>query len=260
MKIVLFFSFLLLFLGINSAYGIADIENKNIIAESQDKEITLSLEFSEYQYSKFGKIIPILHSGVLLVGDSIIEIDEPRTKIMGNSFVIHSKNILIYAKGVDDDHYLINSYLIGGNELTPIPLVTVPPKINEGIKDETKPVELIVLVRQDLRTFWNDTYDIEIKVFDKAKNPKPRFYESLGAVNQAEIIVSIKNFGGEKIVELTGKTNSKGYWEGDYFVKQNLVNGGTYIVEVEVSSLHSNNFQKFETFIIADTRDSKGSD
>jgi len=41
---------------------------------------------------------------------------------------------------------------------------------------------------------------------------------------------------------------------------KNLVAGGMYIVEVDVTYLDSNNFQKFETFIISNTRDAKDSD
>jgi len=250
----------LLVLVPHSVFGVVDIENKNIIAESKDGEIILSLEFGENQYSRFDKIIPTLQSGLLVIGDSIVEIENARTKIMGNSFVVHSENILIYAKGLGNGDYLINSYLLGSNQLNPIRLVTVPTQdITTEIEDNSLPIEMIVLVQQDIRTFWNDTYDIEIKVFDKAINSNPRFYQSLGAIDQAEVEVILKDMDGEKLTQLTGQTNSKGFWDGDYFVFQNLVSGGTYSVEVNVTYLESNNFQKFETFIISDTKDAKSS-
>ena len=116
---------------------------------------------------------------------------------------------------------------------------------------------MIVLVKQDIKTFWNDTYDIEIKVFDKAINPNPQFYQSLGAINQAEVKVTLKDVDGIELTQFSGQTNSKGFWDGDYFVLQNLVSGGTYIVEVNVTYLESTNFQSFETFIISDTKDTK---
>jgi len=250
----------LLVLVPQSVFGVADIENKSIIAESKDGEIVLSLEFGENQYTRFDKIIPTLQSGLLVIGDRIVEIENARTKIMGNSFVVHSENILIYAKGIENEFYLINSYLLGNNQLKPIKLVTVPiQEVTIEIKNTSLPIEIIVLVQQDIRTFWNDTYNIEIKVFDKAINSNPRFYQSLGAINQAEIDVTLKNIDGEELTQLTGQTNSKGFWNGDYFVFQNLISGGTYIVEVNVTYLESNNYQKFETFIISDTRDSKSS-
>ncbi len=250
----------LLVLVPHSVFGVVDIENKNIIAESKDGEIILSLEFGENQYSRFDKIIPTLQSGLLVIGDSIVEIENARTKIMGNSFVVHSENILIYAKGLGNGDYLINSYLLGSNQLNPLRLITVPTQdITTEIEDNSLPIEMIVLVQQDIRTFWNDTYDIEIKVFDKAINSNPRFYQSLGAIDQAEVEVILKDMDGEKLTQLTGQTNSKGFWDGDYFVFQNLVSGGTYSVEVNVTYLESNNFQKFETFIISDTKDAKSS-
>ena len=249
---------LLLFLLVlvpTSAFGVADLENKNIIAESDNGEIVLSLEFGEGLISRFDRIIPTLQSGLLVVGDSILEIKDARTKIMGNSFVVHSENILIYAKGLGNESYLINSYLLGSNQLDSIRLETVPSEdIVPVLEDNSTPLEMIVLVQQDIKTFWNDPYDIEIKVFDKAINPNPQFYQSLGAINQAEIDVTLKDLDGEELTNLTGQTNSKGFWDGDYFVLQNIVVGGKYIVEVDVTYLESNNFQSFETFIISDIR------
>jgi hypothetical protein len=243
-----------------SVFGVADLENKNIIAESGDREIVLSLEFGENLIFRFDRIFPTLQSGLLVVGDSIMEIKDARTKIMGNSFVVHSENILIYAKGLGNENYLINSYLLGSNQLDPIKLVTVPTKdVTPTIEDDSISLELIVLVQQDIKTFWNDTYDIEIKVFDKAKNPNPKFYQSLGAIDQAEIKVILKDVDGVELTKFSGHTNSKGFWDGDYFVSQNLVSGGEYFVEVNVNYLESSNFQSFETFIISDTRDAKSS-
>ena len=252
-------SLFLLVLVPSSVFGVADIENKDIIAESQDGEIVLSLEFGENLISRFDRIIPTLQSGLLVLGDSIVEIKDARTKIMGNSFVVHSENILIYAKGIGNEHYLINSYFLGSNQLDPIRLETVPTlEDTTGIKEDTKPIEMIVLVRQNFKTFWKENYNIAIKVFDKDINQNPQFHQSFGAVNQAEIDVTLKELNGERSVKLTGQTNSKGFWNGSLFVNQNLIPGGKYIVEVDVTYLDSNNFQKFETFVVSDTRSSKG--
>jgi hypothetical protein len=249
---------LLLFLLVlvpNSVFGVADIENKDVIAESQDGEIVLSLEFGENQYSRLDRIIPTLQSGLLVLGDRIMEIQDATTKIMGNSFVVHSENILIYAKGIGNEHYLINSYLLGSNQLDPIKLETVPTlDATNGIKEDIKPIEMVVLVQQNFRTFWNEKYNIAIKVFDKDVNPNPQFYESFGAINQAEIDVTFKDLDEKELTQLTGQTNSKGFWNGSLFVNQNLQSGGKYIVEVNVTYLDSNNFQELETFVVQDVR------
>lgn len=244
-----------------SVFGFADIENKTIVADSDNSDIVLTLEFGQNEYSKSERAIPVLESGLLVIGDSIMEITEPRTKIMGNSFVIHSENILIYARGLENGDFLINSYLIGGTQFEPIRLVSISQESPiEEIKEKPISPEMIVLVRQDIRTFWNDVYDVEIKVFDKTINPKPQFHQSLGAINKADINVVLKNELGEELTQITGKTDSRGYWEGNYFVKQNLVPGGKYLVEVNVNYLDSINFQKFDTFFIADTKASDSSD
>jgi len=254
------FSLFFLFVVPTSVFGVPEIENKDIVAESKDRDIVLSLEFGNNLISKFGKIIPHLQSGLLVVGESIIEIENARTKIMGNSFVVHSDNILIYAKGLGDENYLINTYLLGSNQLETIRLETVPIQdISSEVEYNTRPVELIVMLQQDIKTFWNENYDIEIKVFDKSINSNPQFYQSLGAINHAMISVTLKDLYGKELTQLTGQTNSKGFWKGDFFIAQNLVNGGKYFVEVNVTYLDSNNFQQFETFIISDTKDGKSS-
>lgn len=260
MKEFLLLSLFLVFFIPSSVFGVPDIENKTIVAESQDKEIVLSLKFGENQFSRFDRLIPNLQSGLLSFGDRIVEIGDTRAKIMGNSFAVHSENILIYAKGLNENQFEINVYLIGSNQLEPIKFVSVTQEEKNVVKkDESKPIEMIVLVRQDIRTFWNDTYDLEIKVFDKEINPNPKFYQSLGAIEKADIGVILKNSDDKILTQFNGKTDSKGYWKGDYFVLQNLVVGGNYIVEVNVNYLDSNNFQELETFIISDTRDAKSS-
>lgn len=258
-KLCLFSLFCLFFVP-TSVFGVPDIENKDIVAESKDGDIVLSLEFGDNLFSKFGKIIPNLQSGLLVVGESIVEIENARTKIMGNSFVVHSENILIYAKGLGNENYLIKSYLLGSNQLETIRLETVQiGNISSKVEDNSRPVELIVMLQQDIKTYWNENYDIEIKVFDKAINSNPQFYQSLGAINQAMITVTLKDLDEKELTQLTGHTNSKGFWQGDFFIAQNLVQGGKYIVEVNVTYLDSNNFQQFETFIISDTKDGKSS-
>lgn len=260
LNLIFVFSLILLVLVPSSVFAVPDIENQTVVAQSKGGEIILSLEFGDNQISRFNKLIPTFQSGSLIVGDSIIEILDARAKFMGNSFVIHSDNILIYARSFGDQGFQINSYLLGGNQLEAIKLTSISIEPESIIEETTQKIETIVLVQQDIRTFWNDNYDIEIKVFDKAINPKPQFYQSFGAIENANIQVTLKDLEGNQLTQFTGQTNSRGFWEGDYFVLQNLVAGGTYVVEVNVDYLDSNNFQQFETIIVSDTRASDGSD
>lgn len=258
-RIILFLFAIIVLIPISNSV-FAELENKQIIAKSSDEEIILSLQFGENQHSRFEKTIPTLQSGSIVLGDRIMEINNAKVRIMGNSFVVHSDEFLIYAKGDGSEKYSMNCYLIGGNKLEPLKLNSIQQTI-ETAKLNEKPsnVELIVLVQQDTRTFWNDTYDLEVKVFDKSINSNPKFYQSLGAIDQSVINVKIKNTEGIELKHFSGKTNSKGFWDMSYFVPQNIVPGGTYIVEVNVDYLDSNNFQYFETFFVADTRDTDSS-
>lgn len=67
----------LLVLVPTSVFGIPDIENKEIVANSEDSEIVLSLEFGENQFSRFDRAIPTLESGLLVIGDSIMDFTNP---------------------------------------------------------------------------------------------------------------------------------------------------------------------------------------
>ena len=260
LNLLFVFSIVLLVLVPPAVFAVADIENQTVVAQSKGGEIILSLEFGENQISRFNKMIPTFQSGSLIVGDSIIEIVDARAKFMGNSFVVHSDDILIYAKSMGEQGFQINSYLLGGNQLDAIKLTSVSMDEEEIIaENDSQKIETIVLVQQDIRTFWNDNYDIEIKVFDKAINPKPQFYQSFGAIENANIQVTLKDLEGNQLTQFTGQANSRGFWEGDYFVLQNLVAGGTYVVEVNVDYLDSNNFQQFQTIIVSDTRASDSS-
>lgn len=249
-----------LFLFPSFSYGFADIENTDIIAQSDNGEVVLTLQFGKNQNSYFDKPIPTLQSGSLALGDRIMEIQNARVKIMGDSFVLHSEKILVYAHGSTLGDYLINCYVIGGTKLEPIKLNLVHPQdFNEEIKESPSNTELIVLIQQDIRTFWNDTYDLAVKVFDKSINPNPQFYQSFGAIDQAEITMIVKNSDGVEIQRFIGETNSKGFWDVSYFVPQNIIPGGKYIVELSVDYKGTTNFQNFETFIVADTKASDSS-
>ena len=237
----------------------ADFENKDFMAKSENGEVFLSLQFGENQYSTFDRPIPFLKSGSLVLGDRIIEINNASVKIMGDSFVVHSDKILIYAKGTNFGEYLINCYVIGGHKLEPIKLISFQQEIQKEIEENHANIELIVLVQQDIRTFWNDTYDLAVKVFDKSINPKPQFYQSLGAIDQAKVSMVIKNSEGLEIKRFVGETNSKGFLELSYFVPQNIIPRGSYNVELSVDYKGVKNFQSFETFIVGDTRASDSS-
>ena len=105
MNLLCVFSLVLLVLVPPSVFAVADIENQTVVAQSKGGEIILSLEFGENQIFRFNKMIPTFQSGSLIVGDSIIEILDARVKFMGNSFVVHSDNILIYARSMGEKDF-----------------------------------------------------------------------------------------------------------------------------------------------------------
>jgi len=105
---------------ITNVFGYADLENRELIAESSDLENFLILEFGEYDFTRKGKPIPNLEFGFLSMGDLGMELTKSHTKIMGNSFVIKNNDVLIYAKGEGGNKYHLNLYLINDGYFTKI--------------------------------------------------------------------------------------------------------------------------------------------
>ena len=253
--------FFLLLISSFDAYALTNLENKDIIAESSNgfNNYFLVIEFGDYEFTKKGKPIPQVNSAFLDINGHVIDLDNLRPKIMGNSFVVRSDDVLIYAQGKGNDQYQINLYILDGTGLNRITLMTndVSEEKMSIIKDEEILPDMSVIIKHNDRTFWQQNYVIEIKVIDKNQNTTPAFHESLGAIENADVTVVLTDEENLELTNLTGKTNDSGYWMHEFFIEQNLVHGGKYFVEVTTSYLGITNIQTLETFIVAEVPEDK---
>jgi len=125
-----------------------------------------------------------------------------------------------------------------------------PPAETNTVPSPTAPkTELIVLVEQGLRNYWKDNYNIDVRVFDKKLNPNPKFIDTLGALKDANVTVTLTpQDGGSKDV-LSGQTSNIGIWNGNYLIPDNK-KIGKYLVTVDVDYKGSKTSQTLEMFIL----------
>ena len=112
----------------------------------------------------------------------------------------------------------------------------------------TKP-ELVMLIKQDFRNYWNRNYDIFVKVFDKKINPNPAFDQSLGTVNGAVVNVTLTHEDGSQTKKISGITDKNGYWNGKQYFAENLSKPGKYFVNITVHHLGGTVSQNQEMFL-----------
>ncbi|TBR24636.1 MAG: hypothetical protein EPO63_03495 [Candidatus Nitrosotenuis sp.] len=92
--------------------------------------------------------------------------------------------------------------------------------------------DLIVLVHQSFRNYWNDNYQIFVRVFDKSKNPNPQFDDHFGTVDGAQIYVTLSNPTLNTKYEISGISKNNGYWQGNQYFAENISPPGKYLVDV----------------------------
>lgn len=94
--------------------------------------------------------------------------------------------------------------------------------------------ELVLAYKQDFRNYWNEKYDITVKVFDKKLNPNPRFDDFGGIVKDPVVKVIALDQKG-KVYEIPGNTKY-GVWKGQFVFKENLTLPGKYQVNITATS------------------------
>ena len=116
----------------------------------------------------------------------------------------------------------------------------------------TKP-ELVMLIKQDSRNYWNENYDIFVKVFDKKINPNPSFDQNIGTVNDAKVNVTLTHVDGSQTKKISGVTDKNGYWNGKQYFVENISKPGKYFVNAMVYHLGGNVSQNQEMFLFGVT-------
>jgi hypothetical protein len=228
----------------------------------QNKELNANLANGKQIHLQFtNEVYPIIDNGYI-VGTTGFSLLNTPVRIYPNSFVITMPEEGWFVVG---NHIQGNNYAVKLNEWNGAtflktefkaslenikleqPSIITPSKPTEPTAKPTEKKNLLILVRQSLRNYWNDNYQIFVKVFDKKLNPNPDFDSFSGAVN-ADITVNLALSDGSGKKTITGKTQN-GLWQGKQYFTENLDKSGKYTVSVVAKDGDSSVSQNYEMFL-----------
>jgi len=134
------------------------------------------------------------------------------------------------------------------------PIVTEPtitePIITEPIITEPEPTPFKFLVKQPHSTWWRQEYKFNAKAFELDANPLNQFDYFEGLVPGVHFRVDIAREDGTHLVTLEDNADDKGYYLAKYFIVENLIKPGKYLVNVAASKNGFITTQNFTTFVI----------
>lgn len=244
------------------------LQNTNLIAESA--VITLDIEFGADTIKEgLTKTWVTNHLDAItftFYGDEIILTEtELKTTSSGDNFRILSlpEGILIYGhKNIELGNYDINIYLATDNGLSKFILsstVSLPDdKVveQEPVKEKTKYIpELFMTFSHDFRTYWTQVFNIDVQSYDAKINDNPTLYPFEGRLGNANVTVLL-SIQGELITTLQGVTSDNGYWDGEYYVPENISPPGEYIVDILLSYHNQTISETSSMFVIGTVADS----
>ena len=267
-KLFILFSVFLIPLLLNPVYAINSLQDTNL--KAQNAIMTLEFDFGQDEIKEMRtKTVfhPVLNSlKMTLLGD-VIDLSDSRLKVYSDGKLFSVLNtelgIVMYGKYQEElDNYKINVYFAADNGLRK-QVVTTEFKLPDDkvIKPtETKPAEtkpqyvpdLKMTSSHDFRTYWQDTFNIDVQAFDGRINPNPKQSDFSGRINGVDVKV-ILSLDNSPVATLSGVTANNGHWAGEYFFKDNISKPGEYAVDVILSYLGKTVSQSSTMFIIGTT-------
>jgi len=105
------------------------------------------------------------------------------------------------------------------------------------VEEEQYIPELLITSSHDFRTYWQDTFNIDVQTFDGNINSDPESSGDFeGRIDGVDITILL-TLDGKQIANLSGVTANNGHWDGEYYVPANISDPGEYLVEVIASYL-----------------------
>ncbi|MEM3064675.1 MAG: hypothetical protein QW177_04810 [Candidatus Nitrosotenuis sp.] len=197
-----------------------------------------------------------------VIGLAPIVFSDIPARIYGNHFIasIPSEGWYLVGNRMTESSFLIKLYEWDGENFVKTELnaelqnikssqeskATKSPSVSEPKQKK----QLIILVRQDLQNYWNENYDVYVKVFDKTVNPNPKFDDFDGAINNVNLVLTLEDPNGKKY-EVLGQTTNNGFWHGKNFFPENISFPGKYKVSINADYGGSQQTYTTETFLFA---------
>lgn len=193
------------------------------------------------------KTTPTLDFGIVrtLDHDYFLDFsDNISINVYGNSFVIKSfaePPLFIYARYAGGNDYVLNVYTIDNGFKKQTFTATLESiyvleqkKSTESLEPKTieELPEMKLLVKQTDRVYWQYSYFITVRVFDAELNQFNNFDQNWGYLPAIDILVEIFKPDNELLTSMSGKTGNTGYFEGQYYIVENLIHRGDYTVNV----------------------------
>ena len=196
------------------------------IISTQDKDFAVSNDF-ETRIFKNGNIMRL--SGMTSTGEPYY----------------------IYQKNIGEDIVLKGKILLDGNFVSIIHKDVIPePQVS--LEPDT---QLIMSVKLPRHTYANYPVIISVKVFDAEQNPQAKYDQSLGALENIFVNVTITNEFDAFVTSLSGNTDEKGLFRDSHYVREGIDLPGEYIVNVSIDDSSTSVSQSFNTFFRGDLRD-----
>ncbi|MEW6043382.1 MAG: hypothetical protein AB1608_03890 [Thermoproteota archaeon] len=250
-------------ISLTPAFAQQNLEFKSIVGSNE--QMNIDIQFGETTYRT--KPVPSLEFVTIGYGATQFTLLEPHLRSLPNSLIISSlqDGIYITAKNTIYDIYEINVFILAEDGIYKQSLsgeIREPVEAGFALipEDVVEPLDLKILVKQDTRTYWAQTYDIHIKAFDGALNASPFFDSFDGVLAKTDLKVTLTHENAaEPLATLEGTTNSNGYWHGSYLLKENLTTPGRYFVDIVAKHGDAEQTQRLTMFVIGDTGESDSS-
>jgi len=155
-----------------------------------------------------------------------------------------------YQKSIGDDIIVKGKIYVNG--------AFMPIVFNEDLleqKTQQSDTKLAMAVKLSQYTYSNYQFIISVKVFDAEQNPSLNYNQRTGVLEDVFVNVTITDRFDEFVTTLSGTTDSRGVFQGNYLVYENVVDQGEYNVNVTIDDGTSNTSQSFTTFFRGDVRD-----
>ena len=235
------------------------LENTELNAKSAVIALDIKFGQDEIKSGLFRTIvIPQLESIYLSFYGNEIPLSEPEIKVVNNHFRISSipEGIMMFGhKNTDIDNYDINIYFPTNEGLTKFSVSTIILYPEDKVA-ETEPTaikeyvpELRIISDVNYKTYWSDTFNMDVQAFDANINKDPKRHEFDGRLDDVDITVII-SLGDEIITTLKGITSNNGHWDGEHYFSS-LSSPGEYNVDILASLGNQTVSKSTSTFVIA---------
>lgn len=130
--------------------------------------------------------------------------------------------------------------------------ITIPDKKTKYVPD------LMMTESHDFRTYWKETFNIDVQAFDGNRNPNPTSSSFEGRLDGVDVKVLL-SINDETIATLSGVTKY-GEFKGEHYFDENISAPGEYTIDIILTHLGKTVSKTTSMFVIGTVTDNSSSD